>query len=357
MARLASFIRQDHRYVLLGTAVVAAIGMRLSSSPRPVLSFMRYAYPVEVVMYALLAAWLVLAAVGLVLKLTHWDTYAETSPLASPAGRRALRLASYVVWAIVAVLVVDRIVMGVATAWNVAVHASSRPANDTLQSILYILYQGRDTFVTGLVTTVELAVIGTLVAFVLALLLVFFRIQTIDRPDNDFVRFWKKVGSGFARVYSLVVRGTPMMVQAMIIYFGVFGLLRATNMSTTQINGIWSTFLAGRDLRRAQARPHARVPESLPRRPRRSRRVAGRRLGTWASAILCRGPLAGPPLMRASLLRARPIRSRACKLCGTHLRLARHGAFAARYTRKHSSACKLFSPLEQPARGGAFATY
>ena len=67
MARLASFIRQDHRYVLLGTAVVAAIGMRLSSSPRPVLSFMRYAYPVEVVMYALLAAWLVLAAVGLVL--------------------------------------------------------------------------------------------------------------------------------------------------------------------------------------------------------------------------------------------------------------------------------------------------
>ena len=245
MARLASFIRQDHRYVLLGTAVVAAIGMRLSSSPRPVLSFMRYAYPVEVVMYALLAAWLVLAAVGLVLKLTHWDTYAETSPLASPAGRRALRLASYVVWAIVAVLVVDRIVMGVATAWNVAVHASSRPANDTLQSILYILYQGRDTFVTGLVTTVELAVIGTLVAFVLALLLVFFRIQTIDRPDNDFVRFWKKVGSGFARAYSLVVRGTPMMVQAMIIYFGVFGLLRATNMSTTQINGIWSTFLAG----------------------------------------------------------------------------------------------------------------
>ena len=82
-------------------------------------------------------------------------------------------------------------------------------------------------------------------AFFLALLLVFCRIQKVDRPDNDFVRFWKKVGCGFAKVYSIVVRGTPMMVQAMIIYFGVFGLLKTTNMSTTQINGIWSTFLAG----------------------------------------------------------------------------------------------------------------
>ena len=245
MARLVSFIRRDHRYVLLGTAVVALIGMLLSSQPRPELSFLRGAYAFEVVLYYLLAAWLVVAAVGAVLKLTHWKTYAETSPLSKPAGRRALRLASYVVWAATAILVLDRVVMGIASAWVTAVTVDTRPTEDGLEAIFYILYNSRGTFLSGLTTTIELAVIGTLVAFVLALLLVFCRIQAIDRPDNDFVRFWKKVGSGFAKVYSIVVRGTPMMVQAMIIYYGVFGLIRATGMTTTQINAIWSTFVAG----------------------------------------------------------------------------------------------------------------
>ena len=108
-----------------------------------------------------------------------------------------------------------------------------------------MLYNGRDIFVAGLKTTVALAVFGTVIAFFLALLLVFLRIQVIDRSDNDFVRFWKVVGSGFARAYSTVVRGTPMMVQAMIIFFGVFSLFKMTELTTTQINAIWSTFTAG----------------------------------------------------------------------------------------------------------------
>ena len=247
--RVASFFLDDHRYVLLGTSAAAFVGMLLSSSPRPAMSFLAQAFTVELVMYYLLVAWLVVSAVALVVKLVKWRDYASVSPFAKPAVRRVLRCASYVVWAMVLVLFVDRVVMGVASAWNVAVAAASmanpkRP-EPMLESMCYILYQGRDTFFTGLVTTVELAVFGTVIAFFLALLLVFARIQTVDRPDNDFVRFWKVVGSGFAKVYSTVVRGTPMMVQAMIIYYGVFGILRMTALTTTQINGIWTTFLAG----------------------------------------------------------------------------------------------------------------
>ena len=243
--RLASFILDDHRYVLLGTSAVAGVGMLLSSQSRPALSFLARAFTVELVMYYLLAAWLVISAVALVFKLTHWKTYDASAPFTKPAVARALRYASYVVWAMTFVLIVDRVVMGVASAWQVAVAAESRPADDMLQSMCYILWNGRGTFATGLATTIELAVFGTIIAFFLALLLVFCRIQTIDRPDNDFVRFLKVVGSGFAKVYSTVVRGTPMMVQAMIIYFGVFGILRTTDLTTTQINGIWSAFVAG----------------------------------------------------------------------------------------------------------------
>ncbi len=247
--RVASFLLDDHRYVLLGTSAAALVGMLLSSSPRPEMSFLARAFTVELVMYYVLVAWLVLSAVALAFKLARWKDYARTAPFVRPAARRALRYASYLIWAIALVLFVDRVVMGVASAWSAAVTAASLPEprrpEPMLESMCYILYQGRDTFFTGLVTTVELAVFGTAIAFFLALLLVFARIQTIDRPDNDFVRFWKVVGSGFAKVYSTVVRGTPMMVQAMIIYFGIFGLFRLTSLTTTQINGIWTTFAAG----------------------------------------------------------------------------------------------------------------
>lgn len=243
-AKLISFIRADHRYVLLGTSTIAALGMVLSSQPRPALSFLAGAYTLEVAMYYLLVAWVALSVVALVFKLAAWKTYVRVSPFTRPAVARALRYGSYVVCAITALLAVDRIGCGLASAWAVATTAQSRPTS-TLESMLFMLYNSRAIFFSGFKTTVALAVFGTVIAFFLALLLVFLRTQVIDRSDNDFVRFWKVVGSGFARVYSTVVRGTPMMVQAMIIFFGVFGLFKMTNLTTTQINAIWSTFTAG----------------------------------------------------------------------------------------------------------------
>ena len=244
LGRLISFIRGDHRYVLLGTSAIAASGVALSSQPRPAMSFMVHAYALEVAMYYLLVTWLVLSAVALAFKLARWKTYARTSPFTRPGVARALRYASYAVAAITAVLAVDRVGCGIASAWHAAVTAETRPAS-ALESMFYMLYNSREIFFSGVKTTVALAVFGTVIAVFLALLLVFLRIQVIDRSDNDFVRFWKVVGSGFARVYSTVVRGTPMMVQAMIIFFGVFGLFKMTDLTTTQINAIWSTFTAG----------------------------------------------------------------------------------------------------------------
>ena len=243
-SRLASFVRSDHRYVLLGTGVVAAVGMVLSSQPRPTLSFLSQAFTVELVMYYALAAWLVVAALGLVNKLVAWKTYAKTSPLVRPAVCRVLRWASYAVCLMTAVLAADRVVMGVASAWQVATAATQVP-DGALETVLYLFWNGRDTFFSGIVTTIELAVVGTIVAFVLALLLVFCRIQHVDRPDNDCVRFFKVVGQGFAKLYSTVVRGTPMMVQAMIVYFGIFGVIRGSGLTATQISAVWSPFTAG----------------------------------------------------------------------------------------------------------------
>ena len=243
-ARLAKFVKEDHRYVLLGTSAVAFVGMLLSSSPRPAMSFLANAFTVELVMYYLLVAWLVVSAVGLVLKLTHWKTYAQESPLAKPAAATALRVASYVVWACTAILFVDRAVMGFASAWAAAAAATSMP-DEMLTQILYMFQQGKDTYLTGALTTIELAVFGTIIAFFLALLLAAVRILEIDRSDNDAIRFLKKVGVGFAKVYSTVVRGTPMLVQGVIVYYLGFNIVSGFGLSITEVNALWTRFIAG----------------------------------------------------------------------------------------------------------------
>lgn len=243
-SRIASFVSRDHRYVLLGTSAIAFIGMCLSSQTRPAMSFLANAFTVELVMYYLLVAWLVVAAAGLLFKLTHWQNYAQTAPFAKPAVARALRICSYVVCAIVAVLFVDRAVMGFASAWAVAAAAKSMP-DDMLTQVLYMFQQGKQTYITGIVTTIELAVFGTVIAFFLAILLVAIRIMEIDRSDNDAVRFAKKVGVGFAKFYSTVVRGTPMLVQGVIVYYLGFSVVSGFGLSITEVNAIWSRFVAG----------------------------------------------------------------------------------------------------------------
>lgn len=242
--RLAAFFCGDHRYVFLGTSAFALVGLALGNSAHSASSFLTASYVVESVLYYVLLAWLLVSAVALVNKLVKWRDYAVCSPFAKPAAKRAERIASYVVWAVVVVFMLDRWVMGFCDLASAAVASETNPT-DFWSSSIYMLWNTRSVFATGIQNTVLLALFGTIIAFFLSLLLVFLRIQVIDRSDNDFVRFLKVVGSGFARVYSTVVRGTPMMIQGLLIYFGGISVLKACGLSTGQIGTVWSTFVAG----------------------------------------------------------------------------------------------------------------
>ena len=90
-----------------------------------------------------------------------------------------------------------------------------------------------------------LALARTAIAFVLALLMVFLRIQEPDKRNNDFVKLIKIVANRFARFYIFVIRGTPMMVQSLIFYYAIFNLFKRTGMSVTEINRVWSLFISG----------------------------------------------------------------------------------------------------------------
>lgn len=71
----------------------------------------------------------------------------------------------------------------------------------------------------GIGITLLLSLLGTIFGFMIALILSVLRIQKINKADKMIIRVLKKIGSGFAKIYVTVFRGTPMIVQAVIFYY------------------------------------------------------------------------------------------------------------------------------------------
>lgn len=112
-------------------------------------------------------------------------------------------------------------------------------------SMIYMTVKGRDMLMTGIWTTVRMALFGTAIAFVLSIFLVFLRIQAPESRDGPVVELLKYIASGFARFYIFIIRGTPMMVQTLIFYYFGFNLFKGTGLTVTEINQIWSFFISG----------------------------------------------------------------------------------------------------------------
>lgn len=238
-----NFITRDHRYVYLGGSLIALLGLSMFYSAPSPYSFI----PAQSVFGTALAAicWFFLgvSAMALLVKWAYWNSYSSTI-MKRPLIVRVSRYLSYLDAAACALLVLDRFILKLAYIINTAIHADSNPT-DTLSTMAYMAYNQRSLFAIGISYTVRLALFGTAIAFVLALLMVFLRIQEPDKRDNDFVKFLKIVANKFSRFYIFVIRGTPMMVQSLILYNAVFGLFKRTGMSVSDINRVWPLFLAG----------------------------------------------------------------------------------------------------------------
>ena len=238
-----NFITRDHRYVYLGGSLIALLGLGMFYSAPSPYSFI----PAQSVFGTALAAicWFFLgvSAMALLVKWAYWNNYSSTI-MKRPLIVRVSRYLSYLDAVACALLVLDRFILKLAYIINAAIHADSNPT-DTLSTMAYMAYNQRSLFAIGISYTVRLALFGTAIAFVLALLMVFLRIQEPDKRDNDFVKFLKIVANKFSRFYIFVIRGTPMMVQSLILYNAVFGLFKRTGMSVSDINRVWPLFLAG----------------------------------------------------------------------------------------------------------------
>lgn len=92
-------------------------------------------------------------------------------------------------------------------------------------SLLEFFHKYLPMFLRGASLTLFISIIGTLVGSLIGLLIG--SIRTIPLPDHGAKRVFLKIMNGILTAYVEVFRGTPMIVQAVLIYYGslmAFGL-------------------------------------------------------------------------------------------------------------------------------------
>ena len=97
------------------------------------------------------------------------------------------------------------------------------PSRDAFfETVLYLLTTYHQYFVTGILYTLLLSVVGTIGGFIIASLFTIIRTQEIDHfRQTKFKNIVTRIGHIIVDAYVTLFRGTPMMVQAMIFYYGL----------------------------------------------------------------------------------------------------------------------------------------
>lgn len=99
-------------------------------------------------------------------------------------------------------------------------------------------------YLNGLLTTLEATILALLLGVVLGV------VVAVIRTAHDQQRAGHKnvilgVFNAICKIYTTIIRGTPMMVQGLIIYYTGFNLFKSTGMGIGEVQGVWSFFTAG----------------------------------------------------------------------------------------------------------------
>jgi len=78
--------------------------------------------------------------------------------------------------------------------------------------------------VAGIISTIILSLFGTFVGLFLGVFIAYGKNVKIKQTDNVFKRVGFRIIKAICQVYSVVLRGTPMMVQALIFKYGCLAL-------------------------------------------------------------------------------------------------------------------------------------
>ncbi len=108
--------------------------------------------------------------------------------------------------------------------------------NTTTQSTFFsrignIIKTYYKSILKGVGYTILVAIVGTIVGLFIGLLIGMYR--TLDAPKNKALAVLKKIGDFILSAYIEIFRGTPMMVQAMVIFWGFALINNGATMNVT----------------------------------------------------------------------------------------------------------------------------
>ena len=109
-----------------------------------------------------------------------------------------------------------------------------------IEWIVYIALEYKDMFLQGLWITLYISIAGTLVGFIVGYLVGIVQDIKINKDDNIIKRILMRLLKIICLVYVEIFRGTAMIVQGMIVYYG---LLKAEVNITPVLAGIIVTVL------------------------------------------------------------------------------------------------------------------
>lgn len=98
---------------------------------------------------------------------------------------------------------------------------------DFIGRIIFIINNYGLSLLKGAGTTLSIALVGTLIGCIIGFIVGVIQTIPIEKKDNNFKKFFIRLLKIIMNIYVEVFRGTPMMVQAMFIYYGsavVFGI-------------------------------------------------------------------------------------------------------------------------------------
>lgn len=84
--------------------------------------------------------------------------------------------------------------------------------------IIKIVQDNWPMFLNGAWVTLYVSITGTIIGTVIGLMIGL--VKTIPMPEKGVKRIWLKIVNGLLTCYTEFFRGTPMIVQAMVIYYG-----------------------------------------------------------------------------------------------------------------------------------------
>lgn len=104
---------------------------------------------------------------------------------------------------------------------NAFINLASAIPDDFIGGITHIFKENHELYLEGLKYTLIISITGTILGLFLALFITIFRIQEVDQRDTLTTRIAKRLSIILSSSYVEFFRGTPMMVQAALFYYGL----------------------------------------------------------------------------------------------------------------------------------------